>query len=140
MSREWIHEPTPRWDADKQRIVGDAPAGIFQGFDEYDEGDLVPGEWWRVEYDGETVGFGWMDITWGDGEILLAVDPDHHGYGVGEFILDHLEREAARQGLNVIYNTVRATHPNKEWITNWLQDQGFERADDESLRRRVRKG
>ena len=82
-----------------------------------------------------------MDATWGDAQILLAVAPKQQGRGVGEFILEHLELEAAGHGLNYLYNVVAPSHPERESVSNWLRSRGFEPAhDDESLRRRVRTG
>ena len=74
-----------------------------------------------VEDDGEVVGYGWMDTTWGEAEILLAVDPAAQANGVGSFILDHLEKEASAAGLNYMYNVVRDGHPEPEAITAWLE-------------------
>ena len=138
MDFEWIHESAPRWDGEKDRIIGGAAPGIF-ALDNYRAGDVIPGEWWRVAERGETLGYGWMDATWGDAEILLAVAPGARGRGVGGFILDHLEQEAARRGLNYLYNVVPETHPERERVTAWLRGRGFAPAHDgESLRRRVR--
>ncbi len=138
MSYEWIHEDTPQWDEDKESIIGGAPPGIFH-LDNFKSGGIIPDEWWRVEQDGVVVGYGWMDATWGDAEILLAVDPARQGHGAGNFILEKLEREAARRGLNYMYNIVTATHPDRQGISAWLSARGFEPShDDESLRRRVR--
>jgi GNAT superfamily N-acetyltransferase len=133
----WIHEDTPRWDASKTTVIGGAPAGSLPAMP-YDDGDLVPGEWFRVEEDGRTLGYGWMDHTWGDAEMLLAVAPEGRGRGVGTFILDHLEREAAARGLNYLHNAVRPTHPERSRMTRWLQDRGFEESGDGLLKRRVR--
>jgi len=137
MSLTWIHEEPPRWDADKERIIGGEPPGTFNlGGMRLQE--VVPGEWWRVEHDGATVGYGWMDIVWGDGEMLLAVDRDHRGEKIGEFILDHLEQEASSRGLRWLHNLVRGNHPQRDWITDWLLAHGFEiTPDDEILRRKV---
>ena len=127
----------PEWDDAKQQIVGGAPKGIFEHT--YTSGELLPGEWFRVEDDNGVAGYGWMDCTWGDAEILLAVAPDHQGSGAGTFILNHLEKEAASRGLNYLYNVVRSGHPDREGITAWLNARGFARShDDESLRRRVK--
>ena len=60
MSYEWIHDNPPHWDENKARIVGGAPAGIFD-VGQPGLGDLLPGEWWRVEDGGEVLGFGWME-------------------------------------------------------------------------------
>lgn len=137
MSLEWIHESPPQWDEHKDAIVGGAPQGIFD-LSNYRGGDVIPGEWWRVADEGSVLGFGWMDATWGDAEILLAVEPGTRKRGVGTFILDHLEREAAARGLNYLYNVVHPTHPQRDAVTRWLAERGFERShDDESLRRRV---
>lgn len=139
MGRAWIAETNPRWDAGKQRIVGGAPAGAFH------LGDLspdapAPGEWFRVEEDGQTVGYGWMDVVWGDGEVLLAVDPAAQRRGLGAFILDHLEQEAAARGLNRIYNTVRPSHPDRAAVSAWLRGRGFSAPEgDEALVREVRR-
>ena len=138
MSFRWMQENPAYWDSGKQAIVGAAPAGIFEP-PAYEPGDLVAGEWWRVEENGDVVGYGWMDTNWGgDAEVLLSVAPGRSGHGVGSFILDQLEREAAARGLNYLYNVVRPTHPGREAVTRWLERRGFVAADDGQLRRRVR--
>jgi ribosomal protein S18 acetylase RimI-like enzyme len=125
MSLSWTHESPPRWDADKARIVGGAPEGIFKNRS-FTEHQLLPGEWWRVsDADGEVLGYGWMDIVWGDGEILLAVAPEAQNSGVGAWILDRLTEEASARGLRYIYNTVRPTHPARDEVTGWLSGRGF---------------
>ncbi len=138
MGLKWIPENPPHWDAGKKRLVGGAPEGIFD-FGEHESGELIPGEWWRVEDDAGLAGYGWMDCTWGDAEILLAVDPDRQGAGIGSFILDQLEKEAAARGLNYLYNLVRPTHPEHDGVSAWLGKRGFERShDDDLLKRPVR--
>jgi len=137
MALDWIHEPTPTWDSGKEGIIGAAADGIFR-LDNYKVGDVIPGDWWHVDRDGQTVGYGWMDENFGDAQILLAVDPAARGQGVGGFIVDHLAKEAAAQGVNYMYNVVSPQHPRREAVTRWLGKHGFERShDDESLRRRV---
>ncbi len=136
MSLQWIHENVPQWDANKDAIVGGGAAGIFE-LDNYKSGEVIPGEWWRVEEDGRVLGYGWMDATWGDAEILLAVEPGARNKGAGTFILDRLDREAASRGLNYLYNVVSPTHPDAGGITGWLEKRGFELHGDASLRRRV---
>ena len=138
MSLSWIHETSATWDDDKARIVGGAPAGIFDTrYGELEQGALVPAEWWRVEDDGRTVGFGWLDVTWGDAEILLATDVEARGKGVGTFILEHLEDEARQRGLRYLYNVVRPTHPDGETVAAWLRERGFEDERDGRLVRGV---
>ena len=136
MPLTWIAEDTPRWDADKQRIVAGTPEGTFD-LRSIRPGDLAPGEWFRVEDGGNVVGYGWMDATWGDAEILLAVDPEARDRGVGTFILDHLAGEAAARGLNYLYNAVRPTHPEREAVTRWLTSRRFAPSGDGLLKRRV---
>ena len=136
----WTREPSPHWDADKQRIVGDAPAGIFDpAYAEFAAGAAAPGEWWRAERGGAVVGFGWMDVVWGDAEILVATAPDARGCGVGSFVMEHLVAEAASKGLNYVYNRVREGHPEAAALTAWLQGRGFEGRDDGRLVRRARR-
>lgn len=142
MSRDlelrWIAESPPRWDGDKARIVGGAPVGVFDTrFQSLRPGDLVPGEWWRVESGGRVVGYGWLDVSWGDAEILLATDPEVRRSGVGTFIVDRLEDEARARGLNYLYNVVRPTHPERDQITAWLTKRGFVSSDDGRLLRTV---
>jgi ribosomal protein S18 acetylase RimI-like enzyme len=138
---KWIQETTARWDSNKKRIIGDAPAGVFdRRYAELSEGDLVPGEWWRVEDDnGAVVGYGWLDIVWGDAEILLATDSKFRGRGVGTFILNSLENEVRTRGVNYLYNVVRTTHPERDRVTGWLKKRGFEASEDGSLRRSIPK-
>ena len=136
-SLQWIHESPARWDPAKARIVGGVPAGVF-ALECPGEGELVPGDWWRVEAEGQVVGYGWLEHTWGDAEILLAVAPDRRGRGVGNFILEKLENEARTQGLNYLCNIVRPDHPEKVAVTRWLRERRFEEAEDGYLRRRVK--
>jgi GNAT superfamily N-acetyltransferase len=135
MSYRWIRENPPHWDAPKAEIIGGADEGIFD-FGAPADGDVLSGDWWRVEDDGRVVGYGWMDCTWGDAEILLAVAASHRGKGAGTFILDHLEHEAASHGVNYMFNVVRESHPDPEGITRWLGARRFEPSHDR-LRRRV---
>ena len=81
MKLTWVREDTPLWDATKESVVGGAPAGALE-LPRLEVGALAPGEWFRVEDDGTTVGYGWMDCTWGDAEITLAVDPRRRGSGI----------------------------------------------------------
>lgn len=136
MSLSWKHEPGARWDDDKQRILGGQPDGIFD-LEAMSPQKLLPGQWWRVERDGQTVGYGWMDNVAGDAEILLATDPQAQHQGVGSFILEQLEREAAARGLNYLSNVVRPTHPDPDGITRWLKKRGFVGRDDGGLQRPV---
>ena len=100
---QWIHETVAQWDADKARIVGGAPRGSLpEGIDAQGEGELLPDDWWRVEHEGRTVGYGRMDVTWGDAEILLVVEPQAQHRGVGSFILENLEAEAQEERAEII--------------------------------------
>ncbi|MCB9597457.1 MAG: GNAT family N-acetyltransferase [Sandaracinaceae bacterium] len=138
MSLSWIRERNAVWNADKARIVGRAAPGIFDTrYGNLAEGHLVPAEWWRVEDDGRTVGYGWLDVNWGDAEILLATDAEARGRGVGTFVLRQLELEARARGLNYMYNIVRPTHPEGDRVTAWLVARGFGAAHDGRLLRAV---
>lgn len=137
MPRAWVKEQPSHWDADKERIIGAEPDGTFP-LKNPNPGELMPGEWWRVEQDGKTVGYGRLDVSWGDGQVLVAVGRNHRGEGLGAYILDRLQEEAAERGLHRIYNRIRKKHPEREWIGDWLRAQGFERDDDDTLRRAVR--
>lgn len=137
-SLKWIHESPPYWDPAKRRIIGGAAPGSFpQDFSSMDEGALLPGDWWRVEAQGRVVGFGWMDVTWGDAEILVAVAPEAQEQGIGTAILDHLEDEARARGINYLYNEVHPEHPSRDELTDWLQRRSFMSSDDGRLIRAV---
>jgi GNAT superfamily N-acetyltransferase len=134
----WSHEPNPTWDADKQRVIGSAPAGALDL--SYADGAPLPGDWWAARTsDGAVVGYGWLDATWGgDAEILLAVDASAQKRGVGSFVIGRLEDEAARRGLNYVYNTVRDTHPERDDLHDWLAVRGYRGGQgDTTLRKRV---
>ena len=134
MALTWIREDTPRWDEPKRAIVvGDL------GLGELGLGDLVPGEWFRAEDGGAIVGYGWMDCTWGDAEVTIAVDSKRRRQGVGAFIVSSLAKEAAARGLNYLYNEVRPTHPDPAGLTRWLESQGFRPSGDGLLKRFVGK-
>ena len=136
----WIREPSACWDANKQRIIAGARPGVFDTrYRECCHGDPVPGDWWRVEdaQADRVVGYGWLDVVWGDAEILLATDPELRGRGIGSFILSQLDREASLRGLGYIYNTVRPTHPDEHAVKAWLTSRGFQEKEDGRLVRRV---
>lgn len=136
MTLRWAREESPRWDADKQRVIGGAPEGAFVL--PFAEGDDLPGEWWAaVDEDDRVVGYGRLDVTWGgDAEILLAVDPASQTQGVGTFILDRLEQEAAARDLNYVHNRIR-DHPERDYVHDWLVVRGFRGPADGDLRKRV---
>jgi N-acetylglutamate synthase-like GNAT family acetyltransferase len=138
MPLTWTRESPPLWDGGKARIVGATPPGVF-ALGDLSDGTLVPGDWWRVERDGQVVGYGWMDHAWGDAEVLLAVAPGAQAHGVGTFILDRLEDEAAGRGINYLYNVVPAVHPERERLTRWLLRRGFTASHEgDPLKRPVR--
>lgn len=138
MALDWIRETPPCWDAEKQHIVGDASPGIFdRRYANLAIGAPLLGEWWRVESDGRTLGYGWLDAVWGDAEILLATAPAARRHGVGTFILEQLEAEARARGLNYLYNVIRPSHPGAADLRGWLERHGFEAAPDSSLVRAV---
>lgn len=138
MGLQWIQESPPYWDADKARIVGGAGTGIFDAaLTSQQEGALLPNDWWRAEDDGKTVGYGWMDVTWGDAEVLLAVEPEARGRGVGTFILERLAAEARERGLHYLYNVVSETHPLHAEVTAWLEARSFTASEDGKLLRAV---
>lgn len=138
MSLEWIHESPSYWNADKERILGRAAPGSFsQDFSNLEPGELLAGDWWRVQRNGEVVGYGWMDVTWGDAEMLVAVDEHARGQGIGTAILDHLEEEARARGINYLYNVVDPNHPNRDELTDWLHRRSFMYSDDGRLVRAV---
>jgi GNAT superfamily N-acetyltransferase len=134
----WIHESPAYWDADKARLIGDAQAGTFDThFHMRREGTVLGGDWWRVEKDGKTIGYGWMDLTWGDAEVSLVVDPSQRGNGVGTFVLERLEMEARERGVHYIYNEVRPDHPDNDAVTRWLQQRNYVESEDGKLARSI---
>ncbi len=137
-SLNWVHESPAYWDADKARIIGSAQAGTFdRSVVDRAQGQVLPNDWWRVEADGKTIGYGWMDVTWGDAEILLVVDPTARHNGVGSFILDQLEVEAQGRGLNYLHNQVSGEHPDHEEVTQWLRGRAFTASEDGTLARAI---
>ncbi|HEY6932458.1 MAG TPA: GNAT family N-acetyltransferase [Marmoricola sp.] len=139
MELSWVREEPPVWDADKARVIGGAPEGAF--VIPFVEGEELPGEWWSVrDADGAVVGYGRLDTTWGgDAEILLAVDPARQRQGIGSFLLDHLEQEAAARGINYVHNRIRE-HAERDVVHDWLAVRGFRGPSDGDLRKRVQPG
>ena len=134
---KWVKEDLPRWDDDKQRLFDDA-ALLAVGMHRPGPGTPLADEWWHVVGDdGAVVGYGWLDSEWGDAQITFFVDPARRGAGIGEFVLDHLEDEAHKRGLNYIYNVVPDTHPDRRWMTTWLESHGLTDSGQGDLRWRV---
>lgn len=136
MSWTWTKESPARWDESKQRMFGpDELAAV--GMPAPSPGAMLADEWWRVTDDsGTVVGYGWLDNEWGDAQITFLVDPAARGAGLGDYIVSSLEAEAAKQGLNYIYNVVPPSHPDPAWMTAWLLECGFTQGTGD-LRRRV---
>lgn len=139
MSWHWVHEKHPMWDEDKQRVIGGAPDGAFVL--PFVHGQELPGDWWAVREggeDGPVVGYGRLDITFGgDAEMLLATDPDRQGEGIGSFILEQLEGEAAQRDINYLFNSIHE-HDARPQVHAWLTARGFQGPVDGDLRKRVR--
>lgn len=136
MALRWVHDEDPRWDDDRRRVFASVPEEVFRSAGRR-AGEPLSSDWWRVERDGRVVGYGWLDDVWGDAEVLLAVDEAARRSGVGSFVMEHLEREAAARGLNYVVNVVRESHPARDALTAWLQGRGFAAAEDGRLRKRV---
>jgi GNAT superfamily N-acetyltransferase len=133
MRLTWHRESPAVWNDDKRRIIGGAPKGVFALPDH----GVLPGEWWRAEADGVVVGYGWMDHSWGDAEVLLAVEPGRQHGGVGTFILDRLEEEAAARGINYLYNVIPDRHPDKDALKLWLMRRAFVPSQEGGLLKRA---
>jgi GNAT superfamily N-acetyltransferase len=136
MSLHWVKEEPPRWDARKRDVFGADGPHVF-GLGSPREGDILADEWWRAEDAGDVVGYGRLDSLWGDAEILVAVARERRGTGVASFVMERLEAEAGRRGLNYLYNTVSDSHPDAEHVTAWLHRRGFADAGTGDLRKRV---
>jgi len=136
MALTWNREPAPTWDEAKQRVLGSLP-GEALGLAEVKPGQRLADEWWRVDDGGHVVGFGRLDDTWGDAEILVAVEPDSQGKGIGAFILEQLEAEASQRGLNYLYNVVSSDHPDYDEVRRWFLGHGFSPGTDEELRKQI---
>src|SRR3954447_11180665 len=132
----WVHDEDPRWDDDRRRLFAAVPEGVF-GTEARAPGEPLSSDWWRVERDGRVVGCGWLDDVWGDAEILLAVDEGERRSGVGAFVVDHLEKEAAARGLNYVVNVGRESPPPGAASPAWLERRGFAASEDGRLRKRV---
>ena len=112
----WVREEVQQWDDDRERVFATVPEGVLRTGSRR-PGERLSSDWWRVERDGRVVGYGWLDDVWGDAEILLAVEADARRSGVGAFVLEHLEQEAADRGLNYVLNVVRESHPDRAAVT-----------------------
>ena len=136
MTRQWIREEPARWDQAKADAFGDLGPDVV-GLGRPDLDSPIGDQWWRVEDNGRTVGYGRLDDSWGNAEILVVVAPGDRGLGVGAFVLDELETEADRRHLNYLYNVVRPHHPDAERVITWLTSHGFAETADGEYRKQV---
>ncbi len=98
----WTKEDTPRWDAAKQRLFGPEELAAT-GMAAPGPGSPIADEWRHVTGDdGEVAGYGWLDSEWGDAEVTFLVGRDRRGTGIGGFIVDRLEEEAAGRGCQLL--------------------------------------
>lgn len=132
----WIREMPAHMDEHKQAVLRAAGEGVFH-VARMPKLALLPGDWWRVTEGSKVLGYGWMDTSWGDAEILLAVDPETQKKGVGAFILDRLEMEARERGLNRLYNVIPARHPEPAKLRAWLEKRGFQQVGEGGLLQRA---
>lgn len=132
----WIREMPAHMDEHKQAVLRAAGEGVFH-VARMPKLALLPGDWWRVTEGSKILGYGWMDTSWGDAEILLAVEPAAQKKGVGAFILDRLEMEARERGLNRLYNVIPAKHPEPQKLRAWLEKRGFVQAGEGGLLQRA---
>ena len=140
MTWQWVAEQEPLWDQDKAAALGDLAPALF-GLGEPEIGRPLADAWWRVEDDaGAVLGYGRLDDSWGDAEILLLTAPAARRTGVGTFVLEHLEREAASRQLNYVYNVVPDGHPDPEPVRAFLTGHGFATTEVGELRKRVAEG
>jgi GNAT superfamily N-acetyltransferase len=136
---DWVRETPARWDKTKADVLGELPPELF-GLGRPAEGDALADEWWRVEDGGEVIGYGRLDDTWGDAEILMLVTPERRARGIGGFILSQLEAEASARSVNYIYNVIPQRHPDPESVTGFLTAHGFEPTEIGELRKRIPRG
>lgn len=134
--RSWHREEPATWDAAKQAAFGALSPRLF-GLGAPAEGDALADEWWRAEEDGAVVGYGRLDESWGDAEVLMIVHPDHRRRGVGRYVLDRLEEEASARHLNYVYNVVPLTLDDRDDVAAWLVAQGFAEKADGEYRKQV---
>lgn len=134
----WRPEPQPvPYDDVKKAFFSSLQPGVVRV---NPAGSYLPGTWWKLEESGATLGYGWMDVTWGDAQILLAVAPDARRGGHGKTILQKLEHEAHEAGLAYMFNTIPSDHPDPDGVRAFLTENGFEASglDSNMLRKRVR--
>ena len=134
---EWVRESPASWDEQKAAVLDGLEPALF-GLGTPAPGDALGDEWWRVQDgDGQVLGYGRLDDTWGDAEVLVLVSPRHRRSGVGRFAMSRLEHEAGRRRLNYIYNVIPQRHPAPEPVAEWLAAQGFVPNDVGELRKQI---
>ena len=138
MTRDWIREAPTYWDEHKAAVFGDLDPNLF-GIRAPRIGSPIGDEWWRVEEDGQVLGYGRLDESWGDAEILIVVSPLARRTGVGAFILGKLAAEADARHLNYVYNAVPARHPRSRDVTAWLTANGFTEAGNGEYRQAIQR-
>lgn len=136
MKLYWQQEANPIWDADKARIIGATPATLFPSLRSLERGAALANQWGHVLMDGAIVAYGWMDVTWGEAEVLLAVDTAACRQGIGTFILDRLDEAASSAGVRYLTNVVPPSHPDPEGLTSWLVRRGFSVVGEGGILRR----
>ena len=70
----WIRELPAHMDESKLAVLRAAGEGVFHAA-RSPRLALLPGDWWRVTDGKKILGYGWMDTSWGDAEILLGSIP-----------------------------------------------------------------
>ena len=118
-------EDKPLWDDTKRRFIVEESPGAFRILSPC-LGAQLSGHWWRVELDGDTVGYAWLSIEEeGVAELSVAIGKHFRSQRVGRTVLGELEREAAQLGFKRVIGVVQSENPQQEKILSWLFDEGY---------------
>jgi ribosomal protein S18 acetylase RimI-like enzyme len=120
---DWIQEQPALWDETKQNILG-ANKGAFD-IEHTQVGGELDGVWFKLIDNNEIIGYGWIDLAYGNPEISIAVDSHKRFSGYGNTILRNLEEKALALGFSEVECIVRRKNADAINAIKWFHRNGF---------------
>lgn len=117
-------ELNPKWDANKEIVLKEAPEGSFNPGDinKLSYGDTMTNIWFKGIVKDEVIGYGLLDQK-NEFQIFLKKSSRNKGYGTQ--LMSKIESYSIENNYTKIYATIEKTNPKAKEIINWLHENKY---------------